>query len=272
MNSFKKLLGKILYYITEALSFILDIIIGIAEVAVNIVNSIKSIFTLIGAGGCFFFLMFSGPLGIYLLFNPVILFLILFLIVFPILGTTFISFLKYVKYMLTEFLFDRANYLMYGKKSKYDSFFEYGDRYRREEEARKQKEREQRRQQQQREWEERFRQWQEFQNSQRNAEQNEYDRWYGQNTGGYGHNTGTYTNPSTEFINKYEKSCDLLGVNYNADKYQIKLAFRKKAKEYHPDINKALDATEKFQQINDAYDFLSDENIERYKKLKSNES
>ena len=59
----------------------------------------------------------------------------------------------------------------------------------------------------------------------------------------------------------------MLGINYAADKYEIKLAYRKKAKEYHPDINKAANATEMFQKINDAYEFLNEDNIERYKKL-----
>ena len=52
--------------------------------------------------------------------------------------------------------------------------------------------------------------------------------------------------------------------------YEIKLAYRKKAKKYHPDLNKSPDATEMFQRINEAYEFLSDENIERYKNISQN--
>ncbi|MDU2131862.1 MAG: DnaJ domain-containing protein, partial [Finegoldia magna] len=38
----------------------------------------------------------------------------------------------------------------------------------------------------------------------------------------------------------------------------------------HPDINKAADATAKFQEVNNAYDFLSNEqNIERYNRIKN---
>ncbi len=59
-----------------------------------------------------------------------------------------------------------------------------------------------------------------------------------------------------------------MGLPYDTDKYQVKLAYRKKAKEYHPDINKSPDATAKFQKINEAYEFLSDDNIERYKQMK----
>ena len=42
-------------------------------------------------------------------------------------------------------------------------------------------------------------------------------------------------------------------------------AYRKLAKKYHPDLNKEPGAKEKFQEINDAYEFLSEENIKKYK-------
>jgi hypothetical protein len=74
------------------------------------------------------------------------------------------------------------------------------------------------------------------------------------------------TLPSNLKINM-KNVADILGVSYNADKYQIKLAYRKKAKEYHPDINKSPDATKMFQQITDAYEFLSEENISRYRNM-----
>ena len=73
-----------------------------------------------------------------------------------------------------------------------------------------------------------------------------------------------------DFVKTYEGYCDTLGVGYNADKYEIKLNYRKLAKKYHPDINKAADATAKFQEVNNAYDFLSNEqNIERYNRIKN---
>ena len=72
----------------------------------------------------------------------------------------------------------------------------------------------------------------------------------------------------TEFKSRYEKSCALLGVPIDTDKYQVKLAYRKKAKEYHPDINQSPDATKKFQEINEAYEFMSDENIQRYNQMR----
>lgn len=49
---------------------------------------------------------------------------------------------------------------------------------------------------------------------------------------------------------------EILGVSKNADKDEIKGAFRKKAREYHPDVNKAPDAEEKFKELGKAYETL----------------
>ena len=61
---------------------------------------------------------------------------------------------------------------------------------------------------------------------------------------------------------------DVLGISRSADKGTIKRAYRKLAKKYHPDINKEAGATEKFQKINDAYEFMNDDNIKRYQAMK----
>lgn len=52
----------------------------------------------------------------------------------------------------------------------------------------------------------------------------------------------------------------ILGVSKNASKEEIKKSYRKLAKQYHPDINKAADAQQKFMQINEAYEALYDDN------------
>ena len=52
---------------------------------------------------------------------------------------------------------------------------------------------------------------------------------------------------------------DVLGVQRGADKDEIKRAFRKLARQYHPDVNKADDAGTKFKEINEAYEVLSDD-------------
>ena len=51
---------------------------------------------------------------------------------------------------------------------------------------------------------------------------------------------------------------EVLGVSKDATEDEIKSAFRKKAKEYHPDINKSPDAPEKFKEAQEAYACLSD--------------
>ena len=51
---------------------------------------------------------------------------------------------------------------------------------------------------------------------------------------------------------------DVLGVGRNASDDEIKGAFRKLARQYHPDVNKEPDAEEKFKEVNEAYGVLSD--------------
>lgn len=53
---------------------------------------------------------------------------------------------------------------------------------------------------------------------------------------------------------------EILGLDKNASSDDIKRSYRKLAKKYHPDINKAPDAEEKFKEINEAYEVLSDVN------------
>ena len=50
----------------------------------------------------------------------------------------------------------------------------------------------------------------------------------------------------------------VLGVARNVNDEEIRKAFRKKAMEFHPDRNKSPDAEEKFKEINEAYQVLSD--------------
>lgn len=50
-----------------------------------------------------------------------------------------------------------------------------------------------------------------------------------------------------------------LGVDKNASADDIKKAYRKLAKQYHPDINKEPDAEQKFKDVNEAYEILGDE-------------
>jgi len=51
---------------------------------------------------------------------------------------------------------------------------------------------------------------------------------------------------------------EVLGLAQGASAEEIKKAYRKKARETHPDVNKGSDAEEKFKEIQEAYDILSD--------------
>lgn len=54
---------------------------------------------------------------------------------------------------------------------------------------------------------------------------------------------------------------EVLGVEKGASQEEIKKAFRKKARQYHPDVNRdnPKEAEEKFKEANEAYEVLSDE-------------
>jgi len=58
---------------------------------------------------------------------------------------------------------------------------------------------------------------------------------------------------------------DILGVDKNSSKEDIKKAYKKLAKKYHPDISKEADAEKKFKDINEAAGvLLDDEKKQRY--------
>ena len=56
---------------------------------------------------------------------------------------------------------------------------------------------------------------------------------------------------------------EVLGVSKNASQDEIKSAFRKLAKKYHPDVSKETDAESKFKEAQEAYAVLSDEEKRR---------
>jgi len=52
---------------------------------------------------------------------------------------------------------------------------------------------------------------------------------------------------------------EVLGLNRGATPEEIKKAFRRLARQYHPDVNKEADAETRFKEINEAYEVLSDQ-------------
>ncbi|WP_411680949.1 J domain-containing protein [Clostridium thailandense] len=62
---------------------------------------------------------------------------------------------------------------------------------------------------------------------------------------------------------------EILGVDRNASQDEIKKAFRKLAKQHHPDVNHGTsESEEKFKKINEAYNVLNKENLRKEYDLK----
>lgn len=258
----KKLLGKALHGLASLIGMIFTILINFMNILVMTFEGIRSLLALVFMVGCSTFIF----LPTLLLFLPAKIWYAIFVIlVIPILGPKFISILRYGNYVLTEWMYDRANYLITGQRVGFENISDYSDKYRLDQERERQRQAEE---------EARARQEQMY---------TYFEDLFGNftfydardfNQGNFGGFDGTYNNGNyggfagvndLGFKEKYEKAAGKLGVPVNTDIYEVKLAYRKLAKKYHPDLNKEPGAKEKFQEINDAYEFLSEANIKKYK-------
>lgn len=261
MDIFQRLKGRIYLFLGKVVDVSLEILIKVILLLVDISGRISRF--LVGVFGILGFLLFAflfTPLGLLMLFNIPIIFLLILFIVFPIIGRRIVKFLYYIQESLTEFLYDRADEILSQKKARFDSYFEYRQDYKR------------------REYEEYIRRQQEEYERQRRANEDFtrriFEEFFGTgfqdfSGGSRQYQNGGYrgANMGYGFKEQYEKSCDILGVGYSSDHSTIKAAYRKKAKEYHPDLNKSEGATEMFQKINSAYEFLTEDNVNRYKNI-----
>ena len=70
---------------------------------------------------------------------------------------------------------------------------------------------------------------------------------------------------------EYKDYYETLGVKRDATDAEIKSAYRKLARKYHPDVNKTKEAESKFKDINEAYEVLGDkQKRQRYDSLGAN--
>lgn len=70
---------------------------------------------------------------------------------------------------------------------------------------------------------------------------------------------------------EYKDYYKILGVTRKADAAEIKKAYRRLARKYHPDVNQEADAEDKFKEVQEAYEVLKDdEKRQAYDQLGSN--
>lgn len=258
----KKFLGTLVFGFKKILDFIFELFIKITEFIVGIADILKGIliFIMIILG----ILTLIFPPLLVVLFTYFGIFIIIVMIsvfAISILGKKLLNLLYKNYYAYSNFLLNYGKYC-YSEQSSYKSLNYYKNEYdeiirkKFEEELRKEEEQRKARQRQQEEyWRKVF---EENFNSYTNSTYNQYNRQYN-----YQQNSNLFGG----FKQQYEKSCDILQVKYNATYSEIKSAYRKLAKKYHPDISSEKNATEKFKEINNAFDFLSENNVNRYKNL-----
>lgn len=261
----KKLFGKFLHGLATLIGTIFAVLINFMNILVMTFEGIRSLLALVFMVGCSTFIF----LPTLLLFLPAKVWYAIFIIlVIPVLGPKFISILRYGNYVLTEWMYDRANYLITGERVGFENISDYSEKYRidQERERQRQAEEEARRRQEQMYdyFEDLFGNFTYYDT--RDFNQGDFGGFSGGSYGGYQNYGGgnPYVN-DLGFKERYENATSKLGVPLNTDIYDVKLAYRKLAKKYHPDLNKEPGAKEKFQEINDAYEFLSEENIKKYK-------
>ncbi len=271
----KKIWGKFILGFARFLEVLIGGLINGLEAIVSVVSRLGKALLLVVGLGCSSMFIFPFLMGGALItYSSFILPVVLFFVLVPIVGRKFVSWLQYINYSAIEFLRNYGDYLINNKEN-FKSYSEFSKDYK---DTKEREERERREQQRSQNdfWEEIFKNFNQGGGNFYYGTYNMNDEDFGSQFGGYGRQQGYggynqgYSNPLDDFRTKYKESCKTLGIPENTNVYEVKTAYRKLAKQYHPDINKDPGATEMFQKINTAYEFLSEENINRYNQMNRN--
>ncbi|WBW50234.1 DnaJ domain-containing protein [Peptoniphilus equinus] len=276
-----KFLGYLYKGAGTVIDGVLSAVIFLVTLLVNIFDSIKQLFAvLLSASGCLILLFIFNPFVLVALLRSPLFWIAALSLIIPLAGNIAVSYLKYIHYMATEYFYDKADYYILGRKEAYKRMEDYGAKYRADVEAERLKREDARRKAQEDAFRRKFEEgfgggfyYGSFEDFFRDGgfDFGGFNSGYGQGYQGQSYQNQGYQNQGATFGGgfkaQYEKACDVLGVKTSADKYEIKLAYRKLAKMYHPDLNHDPKAAETFKAINNAYEFLSDEAIERYRHL-----
>lgn len=257
----KKIFGKFLHGLATVIGTIFTVLINFMNILVMTFEGIRSLLAVVFMVGCSTFIF----LPTLLLFLPAKVWYAIFIVlVIPILGPSFISLLRYGNYVLTEWMYDRANYLITGEKVGFENISDYSEKYKLDQEKERQRQAEEEARARQ---EKMYSYFEDLFGNFTYYDTRDFSQGdFGGYNGGYQNYGGGFNGVNDlGFKEKYESATGVLGVAVNTDIYEVKLAYRKLAKKYHPDLNKEPGAKEKFQEINDAYEFLSEENIKKYK-------
>lgn len=256
----KKIFGKFLIGLSKVLDKVFGFLIAGMSIIVSVLSGFSTLLILFAIA-----LLFIGWFAIPVFFilvvaNPIAWLAIFLFFVVPFLGKKFISFLRYSNYTVCEYLTNYGNYMV-GNGQAYKSFREFSDSYENKMQEEARRAREERQRMEQEAWEARFREFNEYFRQSQGFDYGNYQN-YNQNTG------YNFSDPYSDFVKKFEDSCRELEIeNFNVDFYEIKLQYRKLAKKYHPDLNPNEDTTSKIQSINAAFEFLTEDNINRYKQI-----
>lgn len=110
--------------------------------------------------------------------------------------------------------------------------------------------------------------WSDLENENVETENNSFEYQNHNEYSSYSNSNNNTQNDISEFKDSFENACDMLNLSYNCSFADVKNNYRMFAKQYHPDVNKDDSSTRKLQKINEAYNFLTEDNIVIYQQLK----